>query len=778
MLGIGATTAVFSVVDRILFRPLPYTDGGRLVSLGLSAPIEPKEFMLGGSYYDWQDQQRPFTAITSEIGVNPCDLTKGVPARLHCGGVEANFLATLGVRPVLGRDFAAEDDLPHAPRVGLLTYAAWKGRFGGDPAVLGRVLEVDNLPVQVVGVLPQSFEMPRLQPVDLLLTEQLDKAAQRRANPGRPMWAFARLKPGVSVEQARAQLQPVFELSLAQAPPFFRKEVHLVVRPLRDRQVHEMKTTAWVLLGMVLAVLLIACANVASLLVARGAVREREFAIRAALGASRMRLARQALLEAGMIALAGGAAGFALAAGLLRVFVAIAPAGMPFLEKAQLDLRILGFTFVLSLLCGAVFGLGPALARPNAQVLGNRQGGARGRAGLWQGLVIAQMAISLVLLASGALLCRSFWRLEDQRLGMQLENVVTANMVLGQKRYATHEKQMQFFEQLRQRLGYNPNVSLVAMSDTVPPGGHHHDQIYASLVVPGRPQLQGTGGDVAWRWVSPEYFKALEIPLLEGEGFTEEERTSKGRFVVLSKLLAARMWPGQSPLGQRMRVAGADVSDANPEYTVVGVAADVKNGGLAAEEEPEYYRLRRAESEDWDEGEVALLKTAMPQKAAEAWVRQQLSSLDPEVLVEVDTMQHTVSKLADEPRFQTVLVGSFAVMGLVLAVVGLYGVLAFLVAQRTQEIGVRMALGAARGDVLRLVMGRSLRLIAWGVGLGLAGGLGVAKLLTSLLFEVGPHDPFSFALVTVLLVGIAMLATLIPARRAAKVDPMVALRCE
>lgn len=778
MLGIGATTAVLSVVDRILFRGLPYGHADRLVSVGLVAPIEPDEFMLGGSYYDWRDNQTAFEAFTSETGVAPCDLTEESPVRLSCAGVEASFLPTLGVAPLVGRNFTVEEDRPNAPRVALISYAVWRSRYGSDPGVVNRLISIDGKPVRVVGVLPRDFEMPRLQAADVMVPQALDENAQRKADPGRPMWAFARLRPGVTIEQAKAMLQPEFDYSLKLAPQRFRKEVHLQVRSLRDRQMQDVRLAAWVLFGAVIAVLLIACANVASLLTARGAARERELAVRSALGAGRGRLVRQALTESVLLSLIGAAAGCVLAELLLRVFVAIAPEGIPFLSKAQLDMRLVFLTVLLSLVCGVLFGLAPALQRPSAQALAGRASLGVSRAIFRQWLVVTQIAASMVLLAGGALLVRSFWNLQHQHLGMSTENVMTARMSPGQKNYPTRDSRMAFFEQLERGLRYGPGVSELAIIDSLPPGGFHRDQIYASLVVEGRPKSEsGTGGLITSRWVTPEYFRILDIPMLQGEGFSEGERGSKDHFVVLSRALADRMFPGEDPMGRRVQLSGGGPNDV--WYTVAGVAANVKNGGLAEESEPEFYRLRRNAAEDWnDAGSTVLIKSTLPAEVMERWIRSQVATLDPTLPVDIATLQERVSKLADQPRFQTTLVGFFAATGLLLAVIGLYGVISFLVAQRTQEIGVRMALGAGRGDILRLVMGKSLRLIVWGTMVGLIAALAVLRVLSSLLFGVGSHDPATFVVVTLLLVAVALVATLVPARLASRVDPIVALRCE
>lgn len=779
MLGVGSLTAVFSVVDRILFRALPYGDAERLVSVGLVAPIEPREFMLGGSYYEWQDNQKPFVSMTSETGVEACDLTETNPVRLACARVENNFLPTLGVMPVLGRNFLPEEDRPNAPRVALISYALWKGRYHLDPKVIGRLMQVDGNATEIVGVLPRGFEMPRLQAADVLQPEAMDVAAQRRADPGRPMWAFARLKPGIGVEQAKAQLQPLFQYSLRLAPAPFRKEVHYTVRPLRDRQFHEVHKAAWILLGLVTAVLLIACANVASLMMARRASRYHEMAVRTALGAGRLRLLTQAMAESVVLSVAGGAAGVLLALVLLRVFVAVAPEGLPFLSAARIDLRILVFTLGVSLLCALGFGMVGGLGRVRVQALSSRNRASARGAGLRQVLVAAQMAVTLLLLAGGALLVRSFWNLQAQDLGMQAGNTVTATVSLGRKAYPTRESQRAFFERLQRELRYGPAIDAVAVSDSLPPGGPHQDQVYASIRVEGRPRLaSGTGGNVAWRWVTPEYFKALGIPLVQGEGFTDAEVSSPNRFMVLSRALAARMFAEQNPLGQQVHLAAGGPANQDPVYTVVGVAADVKNGGLAAGDEPEYYRLLRNRPEDWVRDADVVVRSSLPAAKAQEWIRSQIAALDPNLPVRVTTLQERVSVLADQPRFEMLLVGYFAGIGLLLAVVGLYGVVAYLVVQHRPEMGIRMALGASRGNILRLVLGSALRMVLAGTVLGVVLALMVSRGLGSLLFEVDARDPATLVGVAVLLVAVAVMAALIPARAAAQVDPCRSLRAE
>ena len=787
MLGIGATAAVFSVVDRILFRPLPYAHADRLVSVGLVQSLEKQEFMLGGFYYDWRDNQKPFEAMTAESATTGvCDLTEHNPAQLSCPRVEAGFLPTLGISPVLGRNFLPEEDRPSGPKVVLISYGLWLTHYNRDPRILDKTIDIDGKPVRVIGVLPKDFEMPRLQAADVLFPMATNEASDRRSNSGigGPKRVFARLKPGVSVEQARAELEPLFEQTQKWIPAEIRSNFHLMVRSLRDRQMQDVHLTAWVLLGTVLAVLLIACANVASLLMARGAARQRELAVRSALGASRARLARQALTEALLLSVAGAVAGCVLAEGLLHIFLALAPAGIPYIDRVQLDLRIVGFMVLLSVVCGLLFGLAPALQRPSRELVVGRFFASASHASVRQWLVVAQIAASIVLLTGATLLLRSFWNLENQQLGMLNDNTMTVSVTLGQHNYATGESKMNFFRQLATRLRFGPGVSVVSVSDSLPPADGHGGMRYGEILIAGRPpSSEGVGAVVRDRWVSPEYFRALDIPIARGEGFRDEDVSSSDHFVVLSEQLAGMLIPGEDPIGKRLNFDHVSFP-GSPWYTVVGVAANVKNGGLTGEQVPEYYRLRRDKADDWavngtwGQTAVVVVRSSLPEAEMSRWIRSQVAAMDPTLPVDIATLRERVSKLADQPRFQTTLVGFFAAIGLVLAVIGLYGVMSFLVAQRTQEIGVRMALGADRGDVLRLVMGRSLRLIVCGVVVGLVAALAVSRVLASLLFGVGPRDPVAYGLVAGVLVLVAVLATLVPARAASRVDPVVALRCE
>jgi putative ABC transport system permease protein len=785
MLGIGATTAVFSIVDRILFRSLPYPHADRLVSVGMVHSLA-TEFMLGYFYYDWQRKQRPFEALTSEDAVtSECDLTDRSATQVTCESLEGNFLPTLGVSPILGRNFLPEEDLPNGPAVALISYGLWFHHYHLNNGILNKTIDIDGAAVRVIGVLPKGFEMPRLQAADVLFPRTRDEATDRASNGGLggPRRAFARLRPGVSIQQAEAELQPLFQQALKQVPSDIRYDFHLKVRSLRDLQMQEVRMTAWVLLGAVLAVLFIACANVASLLMARGAMRQRELAVRTALGASRLRLARQAFTESLLLSIAGAITGCALAEGLLRVFIAIAPANIPYLNEIQLDFRIVCFTVLLSILCGAIFSLAPALQKPGGGMLSGRSLSFVSHATVRQWLVISQIAASMVLLAGSMLLLRSFSNLENQNLGMRTDNTVTASITLGEHTYPTPASRLNFFQQLTARLRFGPGVTLVSVSDSLPPGPGHFGGRLDEIVVAGRPpNTPSVTGVLASRLVSAEYFRALEIPMLQGEGFREEDMTANQPSIVVSKRLANLIFPNENPIGQQMRFEKHTASE--PWSVIVGVAADVKNGGLTKEEVPEFYQLRRNLPGDWEGGgvwgktSVIVARSALPPEEMTRWIRSQVAALDPTLPVDIATLRQRVSKLADQPRFQTTLVSFFAATGLVLAMIGLYGVIAFLVAQRTQEIGVRMALGANKGDILRLVLWGSLRLIVPGTAFGLVAALGGTRVLSSLLYNVGPHDPVTFGLVTLVLILIAIVAALIPARSATNVNPIVALRCD
>ncbi len=772
-LGIGAGTAVFSVVDRILFRPLPYPNDSRLVSLGMVAPIAPQEFLLGYDYLDWRAASTPFESMGAWSGVSDCDLSDANPVRLQCGFVDSHLLPTLGIQPILGRNFSPEEDQPRVPKVALISYGLWRSRFAGDPGVVGKTIPLDGKPAAIVGVLPPQFELPSLAPMDVLVPQALDVPETVSRRSATILAVVGRLRPRAVIEQARAALGPLFASSMKDVPPNFRKDVSLRLRPLRDVQIHDSRLASWILLAAVLAVLLIACANVANLLLARAAGRSRELAVRAALGAPRVRLVRQALTESLLLATAGGIAGCALAVLLLRGFVAIAPDGMPRLHQAAVDKRVLLFTFAISLAAGLLFGLAPALQSPRAETLaGWRTLGTRSHF-FRQALVAAQIAISVVLLAGAGLLLRSLWNLQNQPLGMRVDGVMTATVAVG--RQYDPVRRIAFFEAWEARLRQTPGVSGAALVNALPPVTDVYiSMLYNAIGISGRPQdRNGTGGTVAWRTVTPDYFAVLGIPVLRGRAFREEDRGADQNGVVLNDALARRMFPNEDPLGKQIQPGRS-----GPWLTVLGVVSNVKNSGLVDDAGPEYYVVRKHANDDPGRTATAIVRTTADVGGTARWLRAEVAALDATMPVTIESMQQHIGKLAERPRFNAVLLGLFAGMGLLLAAIGLYGVVSFLVAQRTQEIGVRMALGATPADIGGMVLRHAARATAAGAVLGAVGSYFALQLLGALLFHVPARDPWTVAGVLAVLMAVAMLAAWVPTRRAARVNPVEALRQE
>ena len=776
-IGIGASTAVFSVVDPLLFRRLPYPHDSQLVSLGYLGPVDDNEFNVVGSYLDWRRQQTAFQSITSMRPNSACDLLAGdTPRRLSCYFVEANFLRTFGSVPAIGRDFTAEDDQPHAPTVVLLSYALWQSAYGGNASILGQTIVLDEERVRVVGVLPRDFQMPQLGDADILIPERLNAALPRSANSSSFLRTFARLRDGVGITRARDSLWPLFEDCLAKdVPPQLRSEVRLVVRSLRDRQIHDVKAASWMLFGSVLALLLVACANVANLLLARAAARRRELAMRAAIGAGRGRLIRQTLTESLVLGFAGGAAGCATAWLLLRVFVRLAPNGLLRLNQARIDVRVLFFALAASMAAAVLFGMAPALERPRAEFLAGWHTAGAARTLFRKVLISAQIAISLVLLTGASLFLRSLWKLENQALGYQPARLVTASFTLRPQRYRTAQAQAAFFTGLERRLRF-PGVASFALSDSIPPRGSM-GRPYSNIVISGHPPVAENGGMVEFRWVTPLYFETMGIAILAGRDFTDPDRSSSDSPVILSATLARRMFGDENPVGQLISL------DADGHWQqVVGVAADVKNAGLTAPSDPEYYRLRINTSTQFSRDGVALFRMSALQTAGvdvatlAQFIRHEFAALDPSLPVTIETMETRVDRFRDRPRFLAGLVSLFAALGLLLAAVGLYGVLSFLVAQQTRQIGVRMALGARPRDIALQVQKHAGLWTAAGVAAGLAGSLALTKVVRGLLFEVSPADPLSFAVAVAVLVAVAALAAWLPSSRAARVDPAIALR--
>jgi putative ABC transport system permease protein len=785
-LGIGATTAMFSLVDRILFRSLPYPHDKEIVSVGVVAPIIDGEFLFASNYLGWREHQTPFVGFTSSTGVSDCDLTNEHPVRVACAAVASTFLPTFGIQPVLGRNFTPEEDGPDAPKVALLAYGLWQDRFGGDRNVVGRMISLDGQPTQILGVLPRDFEFPTLAHTGILVPEALDESIVQSNLMGPVVRVFARMKPGMSVEQAKGQLEPLFASFVESAPPPFRKVLRLEVRPIRDLQVHDSRRAAWLLLVSALAVLLIACANAANLVLARNAGRRHELAVRSAVGAGRARLFQQRLTESILLALMGGAAGTALAYGIVHTFAVLAPAGIPRLSQATVDLRGLLFSIVVSLASGIVFGAVPSLERPTTQMLVVKATPDVRRGRLRQLLMVTQVWMAVVLLASALLFVRSLLTLQTESLGMNTQNIVTAQITLGQSKYPGPRERLAFYEELERKLKDLPGVGGVALTDSLPPSATARTVPFVAVQAEGHPSLapeQGIGGVVGWRSVTPDYFSVLSIPLLRGRAFDEADRKPGSSAVILNQALAERLFPGEDPLGRVIRLPQAE-GVAGAVFSVIGVASNAQNQGLGGRVGPEYYLVRRHREDDpifrYPESQhiSILVRSALGPATIGQELRNTITALDPTLPVDVGTLGQAVAQLAERPRFSAALLSLFAIIGLLLTAIGIYGVVSLLVNQRTQEIGIRMALGATPENVIGLMVWQASLWIGLGAAAGILGSLVAARWIGSLLFGIRANDPATLAEAAALLLAVALLGAWIPARRAAKVDPMAALRCE
>jgi putative ABC transport system permease protein len=785
-LGIGATTAMFSLVDRTLFHSLPYPRENELVSVGVVAPIIDGEFLFAANYLDWHEHQTAFSGFTSSTGVNDCDLTESHPVRVACGSVASTSLPTFGIVPVLGRNFTAEEDRPNSPKVALLTYGLWQDRFGADRGVLDRAISVDGTPTRIVGVLPQGFEFPTLAHVGLLVPEALDESIVQRHVMGPVVRVFGRMKAGSTLEQVRAQLQPLFRDFVESAPPPFRKTLRLELRTIRDLQIHDSRRAAWLLLISSMAVLMMACANAANLVLARSAGRRQELAVRSALGAARARLFQQRFTESVMLALAGGVAGLSLAYLIVHVFVKLAPESIPHLGDANVDGRVATVAIVASLISGVLFGTAPALEKPSVQLLGVVAKGGFRRARVRQLLLVGQVWMAVVLLASASLFVRSLINLQSEPLGINTSNVVTAEFTLGQQKYSQAAQRLAFFEGVERRLKELPGVSSAALSDSLPPAAPVRTMPYIALHAQGAPELptdQGIGGVIGWRSVTPDYFSLLGIPIVRGRAFNEADRSPSAHSIVLNEALAKRLFPDSDAVGKTVQYS-ADRDVLSAPFSVVGISSNTQNQGLGGQAGPEYYMVRRHTDNDVvfnypDSQRVSILvRSALAPEAVADELRAAVASLDPTVPVDVNTLQQNVAKLAERPRFSAALLSLFAVVGLLLTAVGIYGVVALVVSHRTQEIGIRMALGASRSRVVTAMMWQTALWIVIGTGAGILTSLVVSRWTGSLLFDIRPNDPGTLALAAILLLGIALFGAWIPARRAAKVDPMDALRYE
>jgi putative ABC transport system permease protein len=771
-LGIGANTAIFSVVNAVLLQPLPYGDPDRLVWMwgnirngGNRASVSPPDFL------DYRAQNSVFEHFGASFTVDSSVNLTGSdePERLTSRLVTANYFDVLGVRPLYGRAFTAEEEHFGRHLVVVLSYGLWQRRLGADQAIVGREITINNEPYTVVGVMPPDFRPPLS--AELWGPMPLDHPGMkaREAHFLRPI---GKLKAGVTLAEAQSEMDAIAR-RLEEQYPTSNTGWSLLLVPLRERMIGNRRPALLVLFGAVAFVLLIACANVANLMLVRAVSRRKEMALRAALGASRWRIARQMLTESLLIALAGGMLGFLLSASGIDLLVAFSAGNLPPTARISMDAAVLAFTVGISALTGILFGLAPALqmlkVNLNESLKAEGRGGAESceRNRTRNLLVVMETAIAVVLLVGAGLLIRSLIRLQNVHPGFDAENVLTLRIDLSQKKYDKPEKTAAFFSQLETRVAALPGVEAVGMTTELPLSGQPND---LGFTVAGRPPVrsnEGYGAD--FRRVNRQLFQAMRIPLLRGRHFTKQEVSAGAPVLIVSESLARAVFPNEEPLGQRLLTSPTD-----PPREIIGIVGDVSHRGLNLQKRATMYLPIHATI--WKN--LVIRTTADPLSLASA-VRREIKALDPELsLANVKPLEQLVYESVAEPRYRTTLLGLFAAVALLLAAIGLYGVLAYAVTNRTHEIGIRMALGAQARDVLRLVIGHGIKLALIGVVLGLGAALALTQLMKTLLFDVSPNDPLTFVVIALLLILVALVACWIPARRATKVDPMIALRCE
>jgi putative ABC transport system permease protein len=780
-LGIGANTAIFSVVNAVLLRPLPYDEPEQLVMIwGYSRINDDTRGVLSApDARDLRDQSQTleYVAPYQQSGTT---LTSGDETeRVYGANVPADIFPLLRTKPLLGRTFTREEDVIGGPSVIVISQGLWQRSLGSDPAVIGKEIKLGNKPYTVVGVMPADFRFPiRSERPDfwMPISSSPSFIAAKDARGSRSLRVVARLKPGVTQAQARSELDTIARRMEAQYPDT-NTGISFDPTPLHDDVVSDIKPALLVILGAVAFVLLIACANVANLLLARGAARQKEIAIRTALGAGRLRIVRQLLTESVLLSLIGGGLGLLLAMWGVDLLVAASPQDLPRVRESGLDLSVLGFTAAVSILTGILFGLAPSLKASRLDLNESLKEGSRGsteslrRNRVRSLLVISEVALSLVLLIGAGLLIRSFVSLLGVSPGFDVPAILTVDIPLSRAKYPSAEQQTAFVKQVVERTREVPGAASVAAVNLLPLSG---DSRQSSFNVEGRPPIPpGQEPDAEVSAITPDYFQTMGIPLRKGRDFTERDAKDAPRVVVISEAFARRHFPGEEPLGRRLVF-----DDDEPPYEIVGVVGDVRHEGLAREAYPEcYFSFFQA-----PERQVNLIVRAASSTKPEslrAAVRHAIRQLDGEQLIwDSKTMEQLLAESVSRRRFNMLLLGIFAALALVLAAVGIYGVMSYSVTQRTHEIGIRIALGAQTRDVLRLVVRQGMMLTLIGVALGLTAAFAVTRVMASLLYGVTPTDALTYGAVAVLLVAVALLACLIPARRAMKVDPMEALRYE
>ena len=785
-LGIGANTAIFSVVNAELLRPLPFRDSGRLVSV---ATANSRMHSSNGSmsypdFMDWRSQNQVFEKMAAYTGATFTLTGQVNPAHLEGASVSEDTFDLLGVSPELGRTFQPGEDGPNH-HVVVISDRLWKQQFGGDPGIIGRTITLDNNGYTVVGVMPATFRYPLQREPEAIwstlspLNETTDNSPPMVQHRGAHfLTCIARLKPGVTLAQAQAAMD-VIASSLSKQYPDSNKYMSVHLTSEQDRLTGSIRPALLVMMIAVGLVLLIACVNVANLLLARATTRGREIAIRTAMGAGRIRVVRQLLTESLLLAIVAGVFGAAFAFWGSDVLVRLSPENLPRFGEIHIDGWALAFTAGLSLLTGILFGLAPAMQSTHSNIVEALKEGSlsmtagRNRHGLRSSLVIVEMALALILLVSAGLLIRSLIRLQDVNPGFDPHNVMTASLDLPDAKYSDPKK-AEFFRELIPQLQAIPGVQSAAAVFPLPMSG---DEIRTSFQIQGRPVAKSDEAHTSVRCVTPNYFTTMRIPLLRGREFTDRDEASTTPVIIVNQAFAQQFFPGEDPVGKHIQ---AGISNSGPGTApmreIVGVVGNVKFEDLTAEFSPESY-IPYGQLQ-FGSITIVVRSSKDPEGLAKP-IASAVQTLDKDL----PTYAHkTVEQYLDGtiavPRFNTFLLAIFAGLAMVLTAVGLYGVISYTVSQRTHEIGIRMALGAQPGDMMRLVVGQGMRLALLGVGVGLVAALGLTRFLSSLLFGVSSTDPASFAAVVVMLFAVVLLACYIPARRAMRVDPMVALRYE
>lgn len=779
-LGIGANTAIFSVVDAILLRPLPYKNPHQLVVIWENAAHLgfPKDTPSPANFLDWRQQSTVFEGIAA-FAEQSFNLTGiGEPERLDGRRVSANTFDVLGAKPIIGRTFVAEEDKP-GTKVALLNESLWKRRFAGDPGVIGRAVNLNGEAYTVIGVLPSTVRLLSSGNWRDQLWVPLAFPAQEAANRGSHyLEVIARMKPAVTLEKAQAEMNTI-AARLAQQYPEHNTRRGAVVRPLQEEIVGNMKPALLILLGAVAFVLLIACANVANLLLARAAVRQKEIALRLALGADRARLTKQLLVESVILSLFGGVVGLVLAFGGLHVLTQFIPPDIAHPNTITIDGKVLIFTFVVAIVTGLLFGLAPASQASQFDLNetlkeGGRDSGAGARGKrLRSSLVVAEVAISFILLVGAGLLINSFVHLRNLDPGFRSDHVLALTVELSETKYPDTKRRSTFFNEVVRRIQTLPGVQSVAVAGNLP---FTYNGDSTGIAVEGIPDpLPDQWPDVIYRTVGPNYFDIMGIPIILGRDFNEHDTLDSTPAVVVSEKTAKHYWPNENPIGKRLKTGAT--SSQSPWRTVIGVVKDVRQNDFIAEPKMQMYFSFR-QTKDLMSNALVVRTSVEPLSLATS-VRNAIWAVDKDQPVSnINAMEHIVAGAVGRQRFTMLLLAIFAGLALFLAAVGIYGVMSYSVAQQTHDIGIRIALGAQRGDVLKMTLSQGLSLVGFGLACGLVVAFVLTRVMASMLFGISATDPITFLSISFVLLAVALLASYIPALRATHVDPMIALRAQ